>query len=74
MRNQFGIIQNPFDKGYLGNALDRLFPSSTVYYSREEVEAANPQSQMSEYQRLQTAGQSMARGGMGLPTRSIQTV
>jgi hypothetical protein len=74
MRNQFGIIQNPFDKGYLGNALDRLFPSSAVYYSREEVEAANPQSQMSQYQRLQTSEHSMAHGGMSSPTRGVQTV
>lgn len=54
MRNQFGIIQNPFDRGYVGNVLDRLFPSTAVFYTREEIEAANPREQRTSYDRLQT--------------------
>lgn len=38
MRGPSGLFENPFDKGSpAGNLLDALFPSSKVFFSREEL-------------------------------------
>lgn len=38
MRNEFNVIQNPFDRGGAwANTLDGLFPSSCSYYNRQDV-------------------------------------
>ena len=38
LRNKFGGIENPFDKGsFQLNVIDALFPSNKDYYTREEV-------------------------------------
>jgi len=37
-RNEFNAFNNPFSKGSkVGNVIDGLFPSSALYYSREEA-------------------------------------
>jgi hypothetical protein len=38
MRDSYGVVSNPFDVGCAANTCDRLCPSQTVYYQREEVE------------------------------------
>lgn len=38
LRNAYNLYDNPFDKGsFIGNLVDSLFPSSKIYFLREEV-------------------------------------